>query len=111
MFAILSYIYVAVPYIAIQFIPGVKSFIIATILSMFIVIYLYRGLDSSDYSDSTVPSLIYGLPILSVMAGLIIKASTLYMKSRGVAFDIRVVTSLLGIFIIPCFVFILVVFR
>lgn len=95
--------YYFIPFLIIQFMPGKKTFALLTAVYVGLIIFGYydaKNVNGREWAFGV--GLIYFFALFGAITGIITKAITLYMSSKGMSFKKHRLVQLLGLLLIPC---------
>ena len=105
MFIVPMALFALVPFVIIHCMPGKKSFAVTAIIFIGLLIFLHFDAKNADGPGAFLGLIFYYLMIYGTIAGLLTKAITLLMARKGVSSKKRFLVRVLGVALIPCFVY------
>lgn len=106
MFMWLMLLLALVPFVIIHCMPGKKSFAAISLLALCLLVFLLLDIKNADGPGAFLGITFAYMIIFGTVAGLLSKAATLFMAYRGTSSKKRFLVSVLGLALIPCFVYV-----
>lgn len=105
MLIVLIALFALVPFVIIHCMPGKQSFAVTAVIFIGLLIFLHFDAKNADGLGAFLGLILYYLIICGTIAGLLTKAITLLMARKGVSSKKRFLVRVLGVALIPCFVY------